>query len=214
MLVLDNINSVSDVITNSSSELFVINDKNTTLDHLKNIINPILDGYYEPFVFNLDTFRKWVESSEEDNSTDIDACFQTIYDWFIDLEYPSGLTYYIRDTLYKLQLEDYIKLENSLLKELYVELIKKYDTNYSSYKEIEAFLQTYDEDKINKIIDYLLNTNFEYDIRKLNGKIILLSEEENSISCSRKFNRSEFAEDSDVFQWLEHNFNITYYHLG
>lgn len=214
MLVLDNINSVSDVITNSSTELFVINDKNTTLDHLKNIINPILDGYYEPFVFNLDTFRKWVESSEEDNSTDIDACFQTIYDWFIDLEYPSGLTYYIRDTLYKLQLEDYIKLENSLLKELYAELIKKYDTNYSSYKEIEAFLQTYDEDKINKIIDYLLNTNFEYDIRKLNGKIILLSEEENSISCSRKFNRSEFAEDSDVFQWLEHNFNITYYHLG
>lgn len=214
MLVLNNINSVSDVITNSSSELFVINDKNTTLDHLKNIINPILDGYYEPFVFNLDTFRKWVESSEEDNSTDIDACFQTIYDWFIDLEYLSGLTYYIRDTLYKLQLEDYIKLENSLLKELYAELIKKYDTNYSSYKEIEAFLQTYDEDKINKIIDYLLNTNFEYDIRKLNGKIILLSEEENSISCSRKFNRSEFAEDSDVFQWLEHNFNITYYHLG
>lgn len=214
MLVLDNINSVSDVITNSSSELFVINDKNTTLDHLKNIINPILDGYYEPFVFNLDTFRKWVESSEEDNSMDIDACFQTIYDWFIDLEYPSGLTYYIRDTLYKLRLEDYIKLENSLLKELYAELIKKYDTNYPSYKEIEAFLQTYDEDKINKIIDYLLNTNFEYDIRKLNGKIILLSEEENSISCSRKFNRSEFAEDSDVFQWLEHNFNITYYHLG
>jgi hypothetical protein len=214
MLVLDNINSVSDVITNSSSELFVINDKNTTLDHLKNIINPILDGYYEPFVFNLDTFRKWVESSEEDNSTDIDACFQTIYDWFIDLEYPSGLTYYIRDTLYRLRLEDYIKLENSLLKELYAELIKKYDTNYPSYKEIEAFLQTYDEDKINKIIDYLLNTNFEYDIRKLNGKIILLSEEENSISCSRKFNRSEFAEDSDVFQWLEHNFNITYYHLG
>lgn len=214
MLVLDNINSVSDVITNSSSELFVINDKNTTLDHLKNIINPILDGYYEPFVFNLDTFRKWVESSEEDNSTDIDACFQTIYDWFIDLEYPSGLTYYIRDTLYKLRLEDYIKLENSLLKELYAELIKKYNTNYPSYKEIEAFLQTYDEDKINKIIDYLLNTNFEYDIRKLNGKIILLSEEENSISCSRKFNRSEFAEDSDVFQWLEHNFNITYYHLG
>ena len=214
MLVLDNINSVSDVITNSSSELFVINDKNTTLDHLKNIINPILDGYYEPFVFNLDTFRKWVESSEEDNSTDIDACFQTIYDWFIDLEYPSGLTYYISDTLYKLRLEDYIKLENSLLKELYAELIKKYDTNYPSYKEIEAFLQTYDEDKINKIIDYLLNTNFEYDIRKLNGKIILLSEEENSISCSRKFNRSEFAEDSDVFQWLEHNFNITYYHLG
>ena len=202
MLVLDNINSVSDVITNSSSELFVINDKNTTLDHLKNIINPILDGYYEPFVFNLDTFRKWVESSEEDNSTDIDACFQTIYDWFIDLEYPSGLTYYIRDTLYKLRLEDYIKLENSLLKELYAELIKKYDTNYSSYKEIEAFLQTYDEDKINKIIEYLLNTNFEYDIRKLNGKIILLSEEENSISCSRKFNRSEFAEDSDVFQCL------------
>lgn len=214
MLVLDNINSVSDVITNSSSELFVINDKNTTLDHLKNIINPILDGYYEPFVFNLDTFRKWVESSEEDNSTDIDACFQTIYDWFIDLEYPSGLTYYIRDTLYKLRLEDYIKLENSLLKELYAELIKKYDTDYPSYKEIEAFLQTYDEDKINKIIDYLLNTNFEYDIRKLNGKIILLSEEENSISCSRKFNRSEFAEDSDVFQWLEHNFNIAYYHLG
>lgn len=214
MLVLDNINSVSDVITNSSSELFVINDKNTTLDHLKNIINPILDGYYEPFVFNLDTFRKWVESSEEDNSTDIDACFQIIYDWFIDLEYPSGLTYYIMDTLYELRLEDYIKLENSLLKELYAELIKKYDTNYSSYKEIEAFLQTYDEDKINKIIDYLLNTNFEYDIRKLNGKIILLSEEENSISCSRKFNRSEFAEDSDVFQWLEHNFNITYYHLG
>ena len=214
MLVLDNINSVSDVITNSSSELFVINDKNTTLDHLKNIINPILDGYYEPFVFNLDTFRKWVESSEEDNSTDIDACFQTIYDWFIDLEYPSGLSCYIRDAIYKLRLEDYIKLENSLLRELYAELIKKYDTVYFSCEKIEAFLQTYDEDKINKIIDYLLNTNFEYDIRKLNGKIILLSEEENSISCSRKFNRSEFAEDSDVFQWLEHNFNITYYHLG
>lgn len=155
-----------------------------------------------------------VESSEEDNSMDIDACFQTIYDWFIDLEYLSGLSYYISYTIYKLRLEDYIKLENSLLRELYAKLIKKYDTVYFSCEEIEAFLQTYDEDKINKIIDYLLNTNFEYDIRKLNGKIILLSEEENSISCSRKFNRSEFAEDSDVFQWLEHNFNITYYHLG
>lgn len=214
MLVLDNINSVSDVITNSSSELFVINDKNTTLDHLKNIINPILDGYYEPFVFNLDTFRKWVESSENDNPTDMDTCFQTIYDWFVDLEYSDGLTYYIGDTIYKLRLEDYIKLENNLLRELYAELIKRYDTVYLSSEEIKIFLQTYDEDKINKIIEYLLDTNFEYDIRKLDGKIILLSEDENSISCSRKFNRSEFAEDSDVFQWLEHNFNITYYHLG
>lgn len=35
MLVLDNINSVSDVITNSSSELFVINDENTTLNFSK-----------------------------------------------------------------------------------------------------------------------------------------------------------------------------------
>lgn len=214
MLVLDNINSVSDVITNSSSELFVINNETTTLDLFKGTINPVLDGYYEPFVFNLDIFREWVESSENDNPTDMDTCFQTIYNWFIDLEYSDGLTYYIGDTIYKLRLEDYIKLENNLLRELYAKLIKRYDTVYLSSEKIKIFLQTYDEDKINKIIEYLLNTNFEYDIRKLDGKIILLSEDENSISCSRKFNRSEFAEDSDVFQWLEHNFNITYYHLG
>ena len=214
MLVLDNINSVSDVITNSSSELFVINNETTTLDLFKSTISPVLDGYYEPFVFNLDTFREWIESSENDNPTDMDTCFQTIYNWFIDLEYSDGLTYYIDDTIYKLRLEDYIKLEDNLLRELYAELIKRYDTVYLSSEKIKIFLQTYDGDKINKIIEYLLNTNFEYDIRKLNGKIILLSEEENSISCSRKFNRSEFAEDSDVFQWLEHNFNITYYHLG
>lgn len=206
MLVLDNINSISDVITNSSSELFVINDKDTTLNLFKKVISPILDGYYEPFIFDLNTFREWVENSNEDNSTDMDKCFQIIFDWFIDLHYLDGLTHYISNNLYRIYLEDYIKMEDNLLKELYTELIKEYNNTFLPSEEIDAFLQKYDKDKIDKIINYLLNTDFKYDIRKLDGKIILLSKEENSISCS---NRS-----IDPIEWLNNTFNVKQYHLG
>lgn len=104
-------------------------------------------------------------------------------------------------------------MEYNQLKELYSELIKHYDNKvFLSYEEVEAFLLTYDKDKINEIVDYLLNTDFEYDIRKLDGKIILLSDE-NSISYSEKFNSTKFAEDCNVFQWINLTFHNTHYHL-
>lgn len=215
MLILNNINSVSDVITNSSSELFVINDENTTLNLFKSIINPVLSGYCEPFIFDLNTFRDWKEKCEgEECIDDRSQCFQIINEWFIDLESFDGLVYYIEDTIWKLRLEDYIKMEYNQLKELYSELIKHYDKAFLSYEEIKAFLLTYGEDKINEIVDYLLNTDFEYDIRKLDGKIILLSEDENSISYSENFNSTKFAEDCNVLQWINLTFNNTHYHLG
>lgn len=214
MLVLDNINSVSDVITNSSSELFVINDENTTLDLFKSIINPVLSGCYEPFIFDLNTFRDWEKKYEgEECIDDRSKCFQIINDWFTDLESFGGLVHYIGDTIWRSRLEDYIKMEHNQLKELYSELIKHYDAVYLSYEEVEAFLLTYDKDKINEIVDYLLNTDFEYDIRKLDGKIILLSEDENSISYSEKFNSTKFTGDCNVFQWIDLTFNNTHYHL-
>ena len=54
------IHSEIDLITNSSTELFICNT-NKSLEIVKEILesNKNLSGYQEPWVFNLDKYREW-----------------------------------------------------------------------------------------------------------------------------------------------------------
>ena len=47
------IQSFSDIITNSSSELFVLNTNNT-IQKVKEILSSITYGYIDPIIFNLE----------------------------------------------------------------------------------------------------------------------------------------------------------------
>lgn len=59
-LLVINPHSFIDVITNSSTELFVC-DTDKTVEMVKQILaaDPNVYGYDEPWVFNLDEYRKW-----------------------------------------------------------------------------------------------------------------------------------------------------------
>ena len=51
------IQSFSDIITNSSSELFVLNTNNT-IQKVKEILSSITYGYIDPIIFNLEKYNK------------------------------------------------------------------------------------------------------------------------------------------------------------
>ena len=53
-LIIIPIQSFSDIITNSSSELFVLNTNNT-IQKVKEILNSITSGYQDPIIFNLES---------------------------------------------------------------------------------------------------------------------------------------------------------------
>lgn len=117
--------SFVDVITNSSTELFVCNtDK--TIEAVKEILKKIIDGYNmmsdsnysmdvfeEPWIFNLEEYRKWKIKVEkirkaceksrnwDEYNKNCDSGFSTIKGWFHDDEDKEDLKYlrtrYIED---------------------------------------------------------------------------------------------------------------------
>ena len=88
--------SILDVITNSSTELFVC-DTNKTVEMIKEMLaaNPNVKGYQEPWVFNLEEYREWkrkyrytkenVKTSEEWDKL-WESKYADIHGWFFDLE--------------------------------------------------------------------------------------------------------------------------------
>ena len=56
LLVLD-VQSITDVITNSSSEVFIL-DTNTSLEDISKILSTMTSGYLEPIIFTLEDYRK------------------------------------------------------------------------------------------------------------------------------------------------------------
>ena len=109
--------SFVDVITNSSTELFTCHTEKS-LDAVKEILKKIVDGYnmmtdsnytmdifHEPWVFNLEEYRKWRNVFEkvckaarkskdwEEYEKMYDSNFQTIKGWFYDDENKEDLKY-------------------------------------------------------------------------------------------------------------------------
>ena len=185
------IQSFSDIITNSSSELFVLNTNNT-IQKIKEILSSITSGYLDPIIFNLEKYNKW----KEDNSfvSNLESTyFDTIEGWFTDLDDENNLFDYRLQAFRNIM--EYNSLEVCYFKEsnipFYTEFMKfaktiglKSINSFSIYREnkeekCKEFFNQFE--KSGNILPSWWNPKEEDTVQGLNGKVLLLSCDENSI---------------------------------
>ena len=185
------IQSFSDIITNSSSELFVLNTNNT-IQKIKEILSSITSGYLDPIIFNLEKYNKW----KEDNSfvSNLESTyFDTIEGWFTDLDDEDSLFEYRLRAFCNIM--EYNSLEVCYFKEsnipFYTEFMKfaktiglKSINSFSIYREnkeekCKEFFNQFE--KSGNTLPSWWNPKEEDTIQGLNGKVLLLSCDENSI---------------------------------
>lgn len=185
------IQSFSDIITNSSSELFVLNTNNT-IQKVKEILSSITYGYIDPIIFNLEKYNKWKEDDSFVSNLE-SAYFDTVRDWFTDLDDEDSLFEYRLQAFCSIMEYNSLKVcyfkENNIL--FYTEFMKFAKT--IGLKSIERF-SIYREDKEEKCKEFFnqfeksgntlpswWNPKEEDTVQGLNGKILVLSEDENSM---------------------------------
>ena len=185
------IQSFSDIITNSSSELFVLNTNNT-IQKIKEILSSITSGYLDPIIFNLEKYNKW----KEDNSfvSNLESTyFDTIEGWFTDLDDENSLFDYRLQAFRNIM--EYNSLEVCYFKEsnipFYTEFMKfaktiglKSINSFSIYREnkeekCKEFFKQFE--KSGNTLPSWWNPKEEDTVQGLNGKVLLLSCDENSI---------------------------------
>lgn len=218
--------SFVDVITNSSTELFVC-DTTKTVDMIEEILkaNLKMHGYDKPWVFDLKKYREWKKKEREKQEyfekhgnwrkgkRDYKNKFSYIDGWFFDLEDEEDLKNIRKEYI---EYGDgsgvwYTSSRNPFHDRIFNATRaaeKKYPGDWSkSYtareNEIEKIYQEI-ESQTNKP-DWWINP-FEYNhnktsLNELDKKIIILSTDDNSIPYEQ-------------FDWIENMFNAKKYHLG
>ena len=185
------IQSFSDIITNSSSELFVLNTNNT-IQKVKEILSSITYGYIDPIVFNLEKYNKWKEDDSFVSNLE-SAYFDTVKDWFTDLDDEDSLFEYRLQAFCSIM--EYNSLKVCYFKEsnipFYTEFMKfaktiglKSINSFSIYREnkeekCKEFFNQFE--KSGNILPSWWNPKEEDTVQGLNGKVLLLSYDENSI---------------------------------
>lgn len=185
------IQSFSDIITNSSSELFVLNTNNT-IQKIKEILSSITSGYLDPIIFDLEKYNKW-KKDDSLVSTLENAYFDTIKDWFTDLDDEDSLFEYRLRAFCNIM--EYNSLEVCYFKEsnipFYTEFMKfaktiglKSINSFSIYREnkeekCKEFFNQFE--KSGNTLPSWWNPKEEDTVQGLNGKVLLLSCDENSI---------------------------------
>ena len=185
------IQSFSDIITNSSSELFVLNTNNT-IQKIKEILSSITSGYLDPIIFDLEKYNKW----KEDNSfvSNLESTyFDTIEGWFTDLDDENSLFDYRLQAFRNIM--EYNSLQVCYFREnnipFYTEFMKfaktiglKSINSFSIYREnkeekCKEFFNQFE--KSGNTLPSWWNPKEEDTVQGLNGKVLLLSCDENSI---------------------------------
>lgn len=185
------IQSFSDIITNSSSELFVLNTNNT-IQKVKEILSSITSGYIDPIIFNLENYNKWKEDDSFVSNLE-NTYFDTVKDWFTDLDDEDSLFEYRLQAFCNIM--EYNSLEVCYFREnnipFYIEFMKfaktiglKSISSFSIYREnkeeeCKEFFNRFE--KSGNILPSWWNPKEEDTIQGLNGKVLLLSCDENSI---------------------------------
>lgn len=155
------IHSVSDIITNSSSELFIIDNENTTLQLVSELTRDI-HGILEPFIFHVEEFKRgdrkydrlhgWLTAKPDPNfwllTSEFDKCFY--YENFYNFPFW----------------EEFQKLR----KEHNAMNMKSWDIEETSWYK----------DFVKRHIDEVFEHS-RYNANKLEGSIVFLSEEDNSV---------------------------------
>ena len=185
------IQSFSDIITNSSSELFVLNTNNT-IQKVKEILNSITSGYQDPIIFNLESYNKWKEDNSSVSNLE-STYFNTVEDWLIDLDSEDSLFEYRLQAFCNIM--EYNSLQVCYFREnnipFYTEFMKfaktiglKSINSFSIYREnkeekCKEFFNQFE--KSGNTLPSWWNPKEEDTVQGLNGKVLLCSCDENSI---------------------------------
>lgn len=185
------IQSFSDIITNSSSELFVLNTNNT-IQKVEEILSSITSGYLDPIIFDLEKYNKWKEDDSFVSNLE-NTYFDTVKDWLTDLDDEDSLFEYRLQAFRNIM--EYNSLEVCYFKEsnipFYTEFMKfaktiglKSINSFSIYREnkeekCKEFFNQFE--KSGNTLPSWWNPKEEDTVQGLNGKVLLLSCDENSI---------------------------------
>lgn len=227
LLVLD-IQSTSDIITNSSSEVFVLRtDK--TCEEVNTILKGITCGFMYPEVFHIDEYRKWRERPKD--IRDSNYLYDVVKGWFIDPENETDMINHYRDFLFSpwknesfgsfsfqsFGYDCYHQINIDFWKFLdkYTKKIKEVVPEYKKYNTFDDFLS----DKYNlrwQLPDFIIKKfmesykgEFPSELKiprrenalNLDGKVLVLSESDNSIPY-------------DTWDKIENMFDCYNVHLG
>lgn len=217
------VQSISDVITNSSSEVFIL-EAGKTCEEVNTILNGFTSGFRYPEVFSLKEYREW--RNEKRNNPEIEYAFDypgTIFSiaegWFKDpedeedmldlrrdflfdpfqtIDYSNGLVGHCFNPNYMEPIHDafieYLNRNWDKVDTIINSVLVKYDEeavtsinwriirrhHYAFESELEnianEFLKAYDGPKptVWDVSDHL-------DVRNLDGKVLVVSEDDNSI---------------------------------
>lgn len=198
-LLVCSIQSFSDVVTNSSSELFVANT-DLSDSQIDEVLEAITSGYKSPFRFSLEEYRKAKSNKEEDYEYPWEdylwgycGYYSIVNGWFTDIEDEVEVCNY---RLCQLNYEKYYR-NKSLL---YKEFIKRFGEDFyydGNTQEIIKFLKEW-ENSGKELPSWWEPRDT---VQSLDGKILIISEEDNSIPY-------------DSFDFIDDVLHAYHIHLG
>ncbi len=205
------IQSQSDLITNSSSELFQLKTRDS-VEQVNKILNQITEGFMYPVLFSYEEYEKTInEYSELQNAFTVDNyeevnekfdefhkkypnfnVYYVVKGWFFDENDPENVMeiykYYLcnYNTFHRKQKLDKIQKEfrEFVFKNKYILEEEKFYNNYT-YPEVisnEGVIEFIKSHKLPPVTDLLKDYSFYYgNVKDLDGSILVLSKGENSI---------------------------------
>ena len=208
-LLVISIQSVTDVVTNSSSEVFVL-DTDKSCEQVNEILEKITEGFEFPQVFHLDEYREWRNSKKEKLGTDYPYydIFCIAEDWFVDPKNEEDMYLFKIDFLFMpwskiIPGTDLIGYSSDTflpLHEAFVEYINEnwgifkdylFNVNYpltkESYLDNKYEIKKIPDKYLKKFIDsykepvYGWELDPEDNVENLDGKILVMSTGDNSI---------------------------------
>lgn len=202
------VQSVTDLITNSSSEVFIL-DTDKTCSQVNEVLNGITEGFAFPEIFHLDEYREWrkqIDSGEIETKYSYPGdIFDIAKSWFYDPENEEDMYEFKRNFLFMpwdtdLGFKSYCSSTFLPVQEAFVKYI---NNNWDTFKEYlpdipaplnkESFLrnkwQLYSlpDCYVKEFIDnykkpvYGWELEPEDNVESLDGKVLVVSADENSI---------------------------------
>lgn len=166
------IQSVTDVITNSSSEVFVL-DTDKTCEQVNEILEGITEGFDYPVIFHLEDYREWRKDTNKEefgvSYSYPNEIFYIVRDWFVDPKNEEDMYLFKIDFLFMpwskiIPGTDLIGYSSDTFLPLHEAFVEYINENWGIFK------------------DYLFNVNYpltkesyldnKYEIKKIPGKYL------------------------------------------
>lgn len=199
LLVIDPIHSVSDVITNSSSELFVIAGDYGDGKYIDEIVSKYTCHFKPAFKFNLKKYKE-ERSKRKDSLYSYCSPYSIAHEWFVDETIPHQVLSYLRYRYCSIPsfnriLESFDKLYDIL----YYSDDPEWDSGNKAFDRLEKIALN--------LAYYLMNICSTLRIRErekieyLDGKYLLITDDDNSV-------------DYHILGKVQSIFSCTRVHLG